>query len=301
MRDGQQRVPLLACVTCFAGVHEEAGWHAGDGIWTLQAPQRHFDVSISVLEVQNVPSRYSLGAAITANDSPLPSVAVSAGAMERVWTATARGTNATFGSSERHVFSDLPADATLRISLSDGADRSQSTCRGVVTLALGELNLTTPKYVWLEVEPSQSEEPHRHSCAPAAMLRMLSDGAGALKSTFGVASAQPDLGFDPQLRHRAPMLLHMRLAATPRSTVAPTVIASVDLAGMGLLVSSGFEEELMAISFHSLALSAELAQRQAMVSAMVQGVQVDDQSLDARQPVVLSRANPMTDGAFLSG
>eukprot|EP00892_Ulva_mutabilis_P007162 jgi/Ulvmu1/4818/UM020_0103.1 len=266
----------------------------GDGIWTLQAPQRHFDVSVAVLEVQNVPSRHSIGAAITANDAPLPSVAILGGGIEHVWSATARGTSATFGSTERRSFSDLPADATLRITLADGGD--SATTRGVVTLALGKLDLTTPKYVWLEVERSKTEAPLGRSHAPAAVLRMLSDGAGALKSMFGVASAPPDLGFDPQLRQHAPMLLHMRLAATPRTTVSPTVVASVDLAGMGLLVSSGFEEELMAISFHSLALSAELAQRQAMLSAMVQGVQIDDQSLDARQPVVLSRANPMSKG-----
>ena len=309
----RNRVPVAPphadqCARVVMGATVSAPWHwyvcqslqrglrAGDRMWTLQAPQRHFDVSVSVLEVQNVPSRHSLGAAITANDAPLPSVVVSAGPVEHVWTATARGTSATFDTTERCVFTDLPANAKVLVSLADGADRSYATTRGVVTLALGALDLFTPKYVWLEVEQAQSEAPLSRSGAPAAVLRMLSDGSSALKSTFGVTSAPPDLGFDPEQRRQGPMLVHMRLAATPRTTVAPTVIASVDLAGMGLLVSSGFDEELMAVSFHSLALSAELAQRQAMLSAMVQGVQIDDQSLDARQPVVLSRANPMTKG-----
>lgn len=276
------------------------GFCAGNREWTLQVPQRHFDITVSVLEVQNVPSRHSLGAALTANDAPLPSVVVSAGKHEHVWTATARGTSATFGTTERRTLVDLPGDARLRIALADGAERHTATTCGAVTLALGALDLSTPKYVWLEVAPTQSDLPRGRTAAPAAVLRMLSDGAGALKSTFGVASAPPDLGFDPQLRRQSPMLLHMRLAATPRQTDAPTLIADVDMAGMGLLVSSGFDEELMSVSFHSLAVSAELAESQAMVSAMVQAVQIDDQSLDARQPVVLARANPLTKGAALS-
>lgn len=276
---------------------KDGGCCAGDRAWTLQVPQRHFDISVSVLEVQNVPSRHGLGAALTANDAPLPSVVVSRGKNEHMWIATARGTSATFGTTERRMLLDLPADAKLRIALADGADRHTATMCGAVTLALGALDLSTPKYVWLEVAPAQSELPRGRAAAPAAVLRMLSDGAGALKSTFGVASAPPDLGFDPNLRRQSPMLLHMRLAATPRKTDAPTLIAGMDMAGMGLLVSSGFDEELMSVSFHSLAVSAELAESQVMVSAMVQGVQIDDQSLDARQPVVLARATPLTKGA----
>lgn len=225
--------------------------YAAEPQWTLEARRRCFDVCVSVLEVHSVPPRKGLGAAITANDAPLPCVTIFAGKQNHTWTADTRGTAATF-KTIRHTFENVPATTHLRVNVCDRVSSNAPELHGIAEIPLNSLDLTNPLYMWLEAPPVDAEVKGRQSRAQNAMFTAVSDGAGAVKAALGVGRAvQPEtLSLDKSLQE--PMRLRVRLEAVPLVTAGPSLVANLRLAGGGILVSSSLDEELLAGSFSDL-------------------------------------------------
>lgn len=66
---------------------------------------------------------------------------------------------------------------------------------------------------------------------------------------------------------------------------------------MGLMVVSSMEDELLTMTAHDLQLACLLTPRELALDGSIQAVQLDNQSLDALQPVVLGPAGVVTSGA----
>lgn len=209
-------------------------------------------MSVSVLEVDHVPPRKGLGAAITANDAPLPCVTVGAGKQKHSWTADARGTQATF-KTIRHTFEKVPANTSLRVNVYDHVSSNAPDLHGVAHIPLNSLDLTNPLYMWLEALAPHEDVDGMQSRAHNAVFRAVSDGAGAVKAAIGVGSrtVQPE-NFNLDETPREPIRLRVRLEAVPLETAGPSLVANLRLAGGGILVSSGLDEELLAGSFSDL-------------------------------------------------
>lgn len=85
--------------------------------------------------------------------------------------------------------------------------------------------------------------------------------------------------------------------ATPKDSLHSAISLNVSLAGMGLMVVSSMEDELLTMTAHDLQLACLLTPRELALDGSIQAVQLDNQSLDALQPVVLGPAGVVTSGA----
>ena len=94
------------------------------------------------------------------------------------------------------------------------------------------------------------------------------------------------------------ILVYMRVHATPSEQQHASLSGSLSLAGAGFIVGSGVDDEIAAISMNTIRGSLELRASDAAVWGSLQALQIDDQSLDAAQPVVLGPAGVVTKGAF---
>lgn len=199
-----------------------------------------------------MPPRKGLGAAITANDAPLPSVTVSVGSQKRSWVADTRGTQATFR-TVRHTFENVPARTDLKVTVYDHVSSSAPEPHGVAKIPLNGLDLTNPVYMWLEAPACKEDIDLRQSRAHNAMFRAVSDGAGAVKAALGVGlrGVQPE-SFELEEAPVEHIQLRVRLEAVPLDTAGPSLAANLRLAGGGIILSSGLDEELLASSFSDL-------------------------------------------------
>ena len=93
------------------------------------------------------------------------------------------------------------------------------------------------------------------------------------------------------------VLIYLRVHATPSPQQHANLSASLTMAGAGVIVGAGVDEELAALSFNTLRATLELRASDVRVAGSLQAVQIDDQSLDALQPVVLGPAGVVTKGA----
>ena len=96
---------------------------------------------------------------------------------------------------------------------------------------------------------------------------------------------------------RVQVLVHMRVHATPAAQQHAKLTATLSLAGAGVIVGSSIDHEIAALSFNALQATLELRASDLTLAGSLQAVQLDDQSLDASQPVVLGPAGVVTKGA----
>jgi hypothetical protein len=101
-----------------------------------------------------------------------------------------------------------------------------------------------------------------------------------------------------QLQPWPQVLVYLRVHATPSEEQHANLSATLSLAGAGFIFGAGVDSELAALSVNTLRGSLELRASDARVSGSLQALQVDDQSLDAMQPVVLGPAGVVTKGAL---
>jgi hypothetical protein len=269
--------------------------HTGEAALDGMAARQLYNVSVSVLEVRNVPPRRGLGAAITANCAPLASVTVRCGPSSHCWLAPRHGTDVTFDTAARHTFPDVVDSDSLDISVADQLKKGSDAQRGRLSLPLSSLDLTHPLYLWLSAEQGGPRLPTN----ARQVLASFSEYANAARlSLCGRSTAHFDPQFDLLHTRAAGMLVYVRVHAAPSARSQASLSAVVDLAGAGVIVSTSAEEELLALSMHNLHVAVELRMRDASIVGSIRALQIDDQSLDAQQPVVLGPAGVVTAGAL---
>lgn len=251
-------------------------------------------MSVSILEVRNMPVRRGISAAITANDAPRACITIDCADTSRTWRATARGVDAAFDRSQRQTFPEACDSDSLVITVCDEVSEGATSHHAHCVLPLQPLELKDPVYVWV---PATRIKRTRRKGVRGVMQRM-SLAAGSMKAAFcGAHQASSDMHFDPLRKYRGDVLIYMRVHATPSPRSHANLSATLALAGAGVIVGNGSDEELLAMSFQTLRASVELRASDATIQGSIHAVQIDDQSLEASQPVVLGPAGVVTKGA----
>jgi hypothetical protein len=249
--------------------------------------QEECTLSVSVLEVRNAPPRRRVGA--LAPGAPLIAVTVACAGTSHTWPAPARGVDIT-----RQSFPKILGSNSLVITVVDRYSDDVSERRAQAVLPLADLQLKDPLYLWLPV----FQVPRRRVYGVKGALERITHFSSALKeSVLNPAQEPVNLPFDPLGRRRRDVLVFLRLHATPNLQSHAQMSVTVKLAGGGIIVGNGVDEELAALSFHALETSLELRATDVSLAGTLNAVQIDDQSLATHQPVVLGPAGIVSKGA----
>ncbi|KAL6785838.1 hypothetical protein ACKKBG_A00370 [Auxenochlorella protothecoides x Auxenochlorella symbiontica] len=220
-------------------------------------------LTVAVIEARGLEPRRGVVMALAASELPNPGVelAVSSAAagVEAGASTAAIGHSLTpRWEGERHAFPRLdPADTRLTVRLLDchSGLRHNRALLGEVTVAAGNVKGEDPVYVWLPLTPAKSK-------GPPGMV-----GAGV-----------------PELQ------VCLRMQWQREVVRGKSVKVEVALAGAGLLVMGGLQDELFNVTLDDVRGVAVQSRRELEFRGSIRKAQLDNQILDAVQPVVLAPA-----------
>lgn len=219
---------------------------------------------IGVMEARGLEPRRGVVMALAASELPSPAVELSvhsavASVAARSETAIVAHTLTPRWDTERHTFPKLdPADTVLTIRLWDchGGLRHSKILLGEATIAAGHAKGEEPIYVWVGLRPPKLKAAH----AP-----MLAQGAAELQ-------------------------VCLRLQWQREIVRGMSVKVEASLAGAGLLVMGSLQDELFNLTLDDVHATAVQSHRELEFKGSVRKAQLDNQILDAVQPVVLAPA-----------
>lgn len=221
--------------------------------------QRH--LVVTVLEARGLSPRSGVVVALSDNELPNPIVSIKLNGYPAYSTGTLSHTlNPRWPANQRHIFRGVdPAKAELTVTISDqrnGFMRHEIPLgRGVVHAS--NLKGTHPTYIWV----------------PAFAV-------SKKKKRSGTA------GIDD---HTMPELqVFLRLQWQRKIDRGSSTKLEMDLAGAGMMVVGGLQDELFNLTLESLKLESITAAHEKTIQGSVDSVQLDNQTLNAGEPVVLA-------------
>lgn len=221
--------------------------------------QRH--LVVTVLEARGLNPRSGVVVALSDNELPNPVVSIKLDGYPAYTTGTLSHTlNPRWPANQRHIFRGVdPAKAELTVTISDqrnGFLRQEITLgRGVVHAS--NLKGTHPTYIWV----------------PALAVRKKKKRSG----TAGIDE------------HTIPDLqVFLRLQWQRKVDRGSSTKLEMDLAGAGMMVVGGLQDELFNLTLESIKLESMTASHEKTIQGSVDSVQLDNQTLNAGEPVVLA-------------
>ena len=221
--------------------------------------QRH--LVVTVLEARGLNPRSGVVVALADNELPNPVVSVQLDGYPSYSTeALSHTLNPRWPANQRHIFRGVdPAKAELVITISDERKgvmrRSIPLGRGVVHAS--NLKGNRPTYIWV----------------PAYAITKKKKLAGA---------ASLDEHTIPDLQ------VFLRLQWQRKVDRGSSTKLEMDLAGAGIMVVGGLQDELFNLTLESLKLESITASHERVIQGTVSSIQLDNQTLNAGEPVVLA-------------
>ena len=221
--------------------------------------QRH--LVVTVLEARGLNPRSGVVVALSDNELPNPVVSVKLAGYPPYSTATQSHTlNPRWPANQRHIFRGVdPAKAELVVTIFDERKgvmrRNIPLGRGVVHAS--NLKGDRPTYIWV----------------PA----------------FAVTKKKKLAGTAALDEHTIPDLqVFLRLQWQRKVERGSSTKLEMDLAGVGVMVVGGLQDELFNLTFESLKLESVTASHEKVIQGTVGSIQLDNQTLNAGEPVVLA-------------
>lgn len=220
--------------------------------------QRH--LVVTVLEARGLNPRSGVVVALSDNELPNPVVTIKLpGYPSYSTTMTSHTLNPRWPANERHIFRGVdPSNAEITVCL---ADQRTGIRRRAISLGQGVVHASNlkgdrPTYIWVPI----------YSSAKKSLKRI---------NTMNDHSV-PDLQ------------VFLRLQWQKKVEPGSRTEFEMDLAGAGMLVVGGLQDELFNFTVERLKVDGCITALEQTISGSVNRLQLDNQTLNAGEPVVLA-------------
>ncbi|BDA48868.1 probable vacuolar protein sorting-associated protein 13A at C-terminar half [Coccomyxa sp. Obi] len=232
-------------------------WHSLD--------EQRSTLVVTVLEARGMQPRKGVVVAFQAHQLPNPLVELTVPGHVAYQAAAKQTLKPHFQTAEPARFQRLASDAMLTVRLYDDKAGRKKQLLGEAQLSCSHLQGVDPMYVWLPLTAAKTSLPwhSRHS------------GVHFIESVAGV----------PELQ------VHLRLQWVRQVERGRIMHLDLNMEGLGFSVVGGLQDELFNMTLDQLRIKAERTRAEAKLNGSIQRIQLDNQMLDATQPVVLAPAS----------
>jgi len=222
--------------------------------------QRERHLVVTVLEARGLNPRSGVVVALSDNELPNPLVRLDLKGYPSYATPLCHHTlTPRWAANQRHIFRGVdPADAEIAITICDQRTgirrRARPLGRGVVHAS--NLKGERPSYVWVPLYAASKRQ----------------QKVEAMRAE----SAVPDLQ------------VFLRLQWLKREDRGSKTKVELDLAGAGMMVVGGLQDELFNFTMEKIMIEGTISNQEREVKGAIHRLQVDNQTLNAGEPVVLA-------------
>ncbi|KAL3135445.1 hypothetical protein ABBQ32_007626 [Trebouxia sp. C0010 RCD-2024] len=221
-------------------------------------------LSITVIEARGLRPRHGVAVAFQASDLPNPLVEISAPNKPSHVSWTKHTLNPKFPNMEPAMYDKLPNDTIITVKMFDNkgtlTHRRRRVLLGSSSVCCAHFTGADPLYVWLPMR--QPRKRHRNEM-------------GQLPPSDHIPDLQVLLRFQWVMEVMRGQSTHMELS----------------LEGLATSVMGGLQDELFNLTLDNIQASGHMTRLEATLTGSIRRVQLDNQLLDATQPVVLASAS----------
>lgn len=227
-------------------------------------------LAVTVLEARGLNPRRGVVVALSANELPNPVVTLKLQGYPEYTTPVLQHTlNPRWAANQRHIFRDVDQEnAAMTVTLHDqrGGMLQRAAVLGKGAIHASNVYGENPVYVWVPLgNPRKKAQQESNAAADADAV--------------------------PELQ------VFLRLQWQTESTRGSSMRVEIDACGVGLMVVGGLQDELFNITVENIKTTSIRTRQEMTLSGSIARVQIDNQMLNAVEPVVLA---PDV-GAHLSG
>ncbi|KAL0018632.1 hypothetical protein WJX77_009530 [Trebouxia sp. C0004] len=251
-----------------ATMQAEAMGHEGMAarIMAKHSRQEHrSSLCITIIEARGLRPRHGVAVAFQANDLPNPLVEVSTLGRPNHLSWTKHTLNPKFPATDAMMYDKLPSDTIITFKLFDNkgtlTKRRRRQLLGSNSVCCTHLTGEDPLYVWLPMH--QPSTRHRRRKA----------------------------GFLPPPGHVPDLQVLVRFQWVMEVMRGQSTHMEVSLEGLATSVMGGLQDELFNLTLDNLQASGHITRLEATLTGSIRRLQLDNQLLDATQPVVLASAS----------
>ncbi|KAK9800258.1 hypothetical protein WJX73_008605 [Symbiochloris irregularis] len=222
---------------------------------------------VDIVEARGLQPRKGVVVAFQANQLPCPEVEVSVPGQPAFSVWADHTLKPRFEDANRGSFKALHSKTPLTVRLYDRKSGRSRTLLGSTTFSVDSITGNEPVYVWLPLQPR-----------PLTRISRLVN-SDARRYAVGASHGG------------GPMQVFMRLQWERQVVRGQSMRVEVALEGIGVSVMGGLQDELFNLTMDKIEWSAERTRLETEMRGSIKRLQLDNQMLDATQPVVLAPAS----------
>ncbi|KAK9867090.1 hypothetical protein WJX84_006946 [Apatococcus fuscideae] len=240
--------------------HEDESAMARRLLQAHMSKEHHNHLMVTVLEVRGLHPRKGVVVAFSANELPNPTVELHVPQQPMHSVTMEHTLKPRYSDEVSATYERLPSDTQMTVRVLDHKGKYREALLGETVMSCSHVHGDQPVYVWLPILP-----PVHRNYIPLKKPK-----------TPGKPAVAPSLQ------------VHLRFQWVKQVTRGQTLHMDLHLKGLGISVMGGLQDELFNLTVEQVKVKGERSKLEAKLEGSIRRLQLDNQMLDATQPVVLA-------------